>query len=194
MAAGGEASLDDLVRESLEDDGQSFDASSAFVAAPPPFSEHVTAMRDLAGSLSQAVGAFCNGAQDLDALIEIVGPLVGKLRDALDGAETFRRACEGERLLRLQPRGFDELGEGYADGALSRWYLEHGLADGEVRHAVTRSGTRSRHSKASRKGSTSSTSCRRARGRPPSASGLRRRRIMRSGRLGRVLVSSLRLS
>jgi len=67
MAAGGEASLDDFVRESLEDDGQSFDASSAFVAAPPPFSEHVTAMRDLAGSLSQAVGAFCNGAQDLDA-------------------------------------------------------------------------------------------------------------------------------
>ncbi|KAJ1463469.1 hypothetical protein M885DRAFT_503731 [Pelagophyceae sp. CCMP2097] len=174
MAAGGEASLDDLVRESLEDDGQSFDASSAFV--------------------QHAVGAFCNGAQDLDALIEIVGPLVGILRDALDGAETFRRACEGERLLRLQPRGFDELGEGYADGALSRWYLEHGLADGEVRHAVTRSGTRSRHSKASRKGSTSSTSCRRARGRPPSASGLRRRRIMRSGRLGRVLVSSLRLS
>mmetsp|Transcript_18057 Transcript_18057/g.62344 ORF Transcript_18057/g.62344 Transcript_18057/m.62344 type:complete len:276 (-) Transcript_18057:767-1594(-) len=121
------------------------DASSAFVTAPPPLAVHLEAMRDLAGNLSQRLEACLDGggggggdALDLGELLGVVGPLIEKLRDALDGVETYRRACEGGRMLRLRPDGLDELGSRYAAGTLGRCYFENGLvgADSEVHHPL----------------------------------------------------------
>jgi len=112
--------------------------SSTFVGPPPPLAEHLLMMRGLAGRLSQALEANLGDgggdAQGLGDLLEVAGPLIGNLRNALGGLETFWRACEGQRLLRLWPGGFEELGSRYAVGMPSRLFLKD--EDGQALHPL----------------------------------------------------------
>jgi len=112
--------------------------SSTFVGPPPPLAEHLLMMRGLAGRLSQALEANLGDgggdAQGLGDLLEVAGPLIGNLRNALGGLETFWRACEGQRLLRLWPGGFEELGSRYAVGMPSRLYFKD--EDGRALHPL----------------------------------------------------------
>ncbi|KAJ1447870.1 hypothetical protein M885DRAFT_541198 [Pelagophyceae sp. CCMP2097] len=95
-------------------------------------------MRGLAGRLSQALEANLGDgggdAQGLGDLLEVAGPLIGNLRNALGGLETFWRACEGQRLLRRWPGGFEELGSRYAVGMPSRLYFKD--EDGRALHPL----------------------------------------------------------
>jgi len=97
-------------------------------------------MRDIAYSLSRAVedcGDVGGGGDAQDSLGKLLGvtrPLLGDIRDALDGLETFWRAREGERLLQRRPNGLDALGARYAAGKPGRCYFKCGL--GEVRHPL----------------------------------------------------------